>query len=218
MKKSIIFAGKNFIIFNKEKYYLDKISEVSHLFKPNRKIVILEEELRVKQFKNKINKFKIHRFVNNVIENDFPQNGDILYDYENKNNTISIYYIKGARRIEKLLENAKDIEVQPIQFMIKYAIAKTLKTKNFTCNVLIKLEEVYYYNTFDEGLFSYGIVGENKESILNKILDNCNAKKIYIDESASCDISPLNNKIKFETVNIRRFLHENIHKKQKIYF
>lgn len=217
MKQSIIFAGRDFLIFNKEKYYFDKISEVSHLFKSNRKIVILEEELRVKQFKSKINKFKIRRYVNNVIENDFPQNGDILYDYEIKNNTISIYYIKGAKRTEKLFENAKDIEVEPIQFMIKHAMGKTLKTNKFTCNVLIKFDEIYYYNVFNEGIFSFGIVEENKESTLSKILKDCNNTKTYIDESA-VDILPKNDQVRFETISIRRFLYEDIHKKQKIYF
>lgn len=216
MKKSIIFSGRDFFIYNKEKYYFDKINEVSHLFKFNRKVIIIEEELRVKQFKNKIKKFKMDGFVNDIIENDFPQNGDILYDYESKNNIISIYYIKGAKRIEKLLEDAKDIEVKPIQFIIKTVINKVLKSKNFTCNVLIKFDEFYYYNIFDEGLFTYGIVEGNKESVLSKVLEDCGAKKIYIDESA-IDILPLSNEIKFERLDIRRFLREDIHKKQKFY-
>lgn len=216
MKKSIIFSGRDFFIYNKEKYYFDKINEVRHLFKSNRKIIIIEEELRVKQFKNKIKKSKMDRFVNDIIENDFPQNGDILYDYEIKNNIISIYYIKGAKRIEKLLEDAKDLEVKPIQFIIKTAINKVLKSKNLTCNVLIKFDEFYYYNIFDEGLFTCGIFEGNKESVLSKILEDCEGKKIYIDESA-IDILPLSNEIKFERLDIRRFLHEDIHKKQKFY-
>lgn len=216
MKKSIIFVGKDFIVYNKEKYYNDKIAEVSHLFKPNRKIIILEEELRVKQFKSKRNKFKIQGYINNIIENDFPQNGDILYDYENKNKIISIYYIKGAKRIEKLLENAKDIEVKPIQSILKYAIGKTLKTNNFTCNVIMKFEGIYYYNIFNEGLFIRGSVEENKGSMINKVLEDYGDKKVYIDESA-VDILPLNNEIEFEMFDIRRPLYENIYKEQRFY-
>lgn len=216
MKKTIIFSGRDCFIYNKEKYYFDKLNEICHLFKSNRKVIIIEEELRVKQFKNKIKKFKIDRFVNDIIENDFPQNGDILYDYENKNNIISIYYIKGAKRIEKLLEDAKDLEVEPIQFIIKVAINKALKSKNLTCNVLIKFDEFYYYNIFDGGLFTCGLVEKDKESVLSKVLEDCEVKKIYIDESA-IDILHLSNEIKFERLDIRRFLYEGIHKKQEFY-
>lgn len=216
MKKSIIFASKDFFIYNKEKYDFDNISEVSHLFRSNIKIVILEEDLLVKQFKNKINKFKLSKFVNNVINNDFPQNGDILYDYEKKNNNIMIYYIKGARRIERLAVDTKSIEVAPIQLLIKEAMIKTLKCNNFTCNALIKFEKVYYYIFFKEGLFDHGIVEENKEFVLNNLLKDCDAKKIYIDESA-IDIVSSNNEMKFTKMNIRRFFDETIHEKQKFY-
>ena len=119
MKKSIVIIKKNLFIYNGEEYDFDKVNEMNNLLKSNLKIIILEEELYVKQFKSEIKRNKIYDFIDYKISNDFPQNGDILYDFEKNNNIIAIYYIKGAKRIEKISEIAKNIEVKPIQFIVK---------------------------------------------------------------------------------------------------
>ena len=110
MNKSVVIVKKNFFIYNEEEYDFDKVTEMKHLLKSNIKLIIFEEELFVKQFTNKIKGSKIYEFIDYKINNDFPQNGDILYDFEKNKNVISIYYIKGAKRIEKLSEIANNIE------------------------------------------------------------------------------------------------------------
>ena len=105
----------------------------------------------------------MYDFIDYKINNDFPQNGDVLYDFERNSNLISIYYIKGAKRIEKISEKAKNIEVKPIQIIVKEVMMKILKNNIFNCKVLIKFNEHYYYISFKEGLFYYNYIEKDKE-------------------------------------------------------
>ena len=215
MKKSIVIIKKNLFIYNDEEYDFDKVNEMSDLLKPNLKIIIFEEELYVKQFKSDIIKSKIYDFVDYKINNDFPQNGDILYDFEKNNNIITIYYIKGAKRIEKISEIAKNIEIKPIQFIVKDVMIKILKRNNFNCNVLIKLNEYYYYIIFKGGLYYYGFVEKDKEIALDKIGRSDDFGEIYVDNSLS-DLS-IANKFKTIKMNIEELINEEIYEKQRFY-
>jgi hypothetical protein len=215
MKKSIVIIKKNLFIYNGEEYDFDKVNEMNNLLKSNLKIIILEEELYVKQFKSEIKRNKIYDFIDYKINNDFPQNGDILYDFEKNNNIIAIYYIKGAKRIEKISEIAKNIEVKPIQFIVKDVMMKILKTNIFNCKVIIKLNEYYYYISFKEGLFYYGLVEKNKEIVLDKISQNDDFGEIYVDNSL-CELS-LTNKFKIIKMNIGELINEKIYEKQRLH-
>ena len=215
MKKSIVIIKKNLFIYNGEEYDFDKVNEMNNLLKSNLKIIILEEELYVKQFKSEIKRNKMYDFIDYKINNDFPQNGDILYDFEKNNNIIAIYYIKGAKRIEKISEIAKNIEVKPIQFIVKDVMMKILKTNIFNCKVIIKLNEYYYYISFKEGLFYYGLVEKDKEIVLDKISQNDDFGEIYVDNSL-CDLS-LTNKFKIIKMNIGEIMYEKIYEKQRFH-
>jgi len=215
MKKSIVIIKKNLFIYNGEEYDFDKVNEMNNLLKSNLKIIILEEELYVKQFKSEIKRNKIYDFIDYKISNDFPQNGDILYDFEKNNNIIAIYYIKGAKRIEKISEIAKNIEVKPIQFIVKDIMVKILKTNIFNCKVIIKLNEYYYYISFKEGLFYYGLVEKDKEIVLDKISQNDDFGEIYVDNSL-CDLS-LTNRFKIIKINIGELINEKIYEKQRFH-
>ena len=215
MKKSIILIKKNLFIYNGEEYDFDKVNEINNLLKSNLKIVMLEEELYVKQFKSELKRNKMYEFIDYKINNDFPQNGDILYDFEKNNNIISIYYIKGAKRIEKISKTAKYIEVKPIQFVIKDVMMKILKTNIFNCKVLIRFNEYYYYISFKEGLFYYGLVEKDKEIVLEKISQNNDFGEIYVDNSL-CDLS-LTNKFKIIKMNIGELINEKIYEKQRFH-
>jgi hypothetical protein len=215
MKKSIVIIKKNLFIYNGEEYDFDKVNEMNNLLKSNLKIIILEEELYVKQFKNEIKRNKMYDFIDYKINNDFPQNGDILYDFEKNNNIIAIYYIKGAKRIEKISEIAKNIEVKPIQFIVKDVMMKILKTNIFNCKVIIKLNEYYYYISFKEGLFYYGLVEKDKEIVLDKINQNDDFGEIYVDNSL-CELS-LTNKFKIIKMNIGELINEKIYEKQRFH-
>ncbi len=218
MKKSIILIKKNSYILNGKEYDLEMISEINHLLKPNIKIIILEEDLYVKQFNNKVKKYSLAEFVNNKINNDFPQNGDILYDHDfnKKNNIVFIYSIRGAKRIEKLADYVKNIEVKPIQFIIKEIMVKNLKNKNFSAKVLIKYDEVFYFICFKGGLFDYGFIEEDEEEILNKIISNNEVKEIFVDKDI-VNILSNENKINIINMNIGELINEKIYKKQRFH-
>ncbi|EHI99728.1 hypothetical protein CDLVIII_3152 [Clostridium sp. DL-VIII] len=213
MKKSIILINKSSFVFNNQEYNFDRINEVVDLFKPRLKIVILEENLYVKQFHDKVKKHKMYELVNNKINNNFPQTGDLLYDFEKKNNIIVIYSIKGAKRIEKLSIASSFLEIKPIQFIIKEVMQKILKRNNFNADVVVKLNEFYYFTCFKKGLFNYGFVNDNEELILNEINDS---EEIYIDNNVF-DIFSSKNKIKIIKLNIGDLINEKIYEKQKFY-
>ncbi|MCE5221417.1 MAG: hypothetical protein LLF98_09190 [Clostridium sp.] len=215
MKKSIIIIKKNLFIYNEEEYDFDKVDEMNNLLKSNLKIIILEEELYVKQFTSEIKRNKMYEFIDYKINNEFPQNGDILYDFERNNNIISIYYIKGAKRIEKICETAKNIEVKPIQFIVKDVMMKILKTNIFNCKVFIKFNEYYYYISFKEGLFYYGLVEKDKEIVWDKISQNDDFGEIYVDNSL-CDL-PITNKLNIIKMNIGELINAKIYEKQRFH-
>lgn len=216
MNKSVIIIKKNFFIYNKEEYDFDRVTEMIHLLKSNLKIIILEENLYVKQFTNKIKRNKIYEFIDYKINNDFPQNGDILYDFEKNNNVIAIYYIKGAKRIEKLSEVARNIEVKPIQFIVKDIMMKVLKNNIFNCKALVQLNEYYYYISFKDGLFYYGFVKENKDLVINKIIENNDFGEIYVDNNIIDNLS-LENKFKMIKINLGELINEKIYEKQRFH-
>lgn len=216
MNKTIILISKKNFIFNNEEYEFDKIKEMSHLFKSNMKIIILQEDLYVKQFVENVKNRKINEFVNKKINNDFPQTGDLLYDFEKVNNRIAIYSLKGARRVECLSSRARSLEVKPIQVIIKEIIFKILRKNNLNIEVLTEYKGYYYLTSFKDGLFNYGIVNENQELILDSIIENSDFEEIYTDENTFNKVSP-NDKLKIIKLNLGELINEKIYEKQKFH-
>jgi len=216
MNKDIVIIKKNFFIYNGEEYDFDRVTEINNLLKSNLKIIILEEELYAKQFTSNIKRNQIYQFVDYKINNDFLQNGDILYDFEKINNVIAIYYIKGAKRIEKLSEKAKNIEVKPIQFIAKDVMRKVLNNENFNCRILLKFQEYYYYMSFKNGLFYNGFVNEDKDLVVNKIIENNYLGEIYVDYDIEEDLFSLD-EFKIIKINLGELINEKIYEKQKFY-
>lgn len=215
MKKSIVIMKKNLFIHNGEEYDFDKVNDMNNMLKSNIKIILLEEELYVKQFESEMTKNKIYEFIDYKINNEFPQNGDVLYDFEKNNNLVSIYYIKGAKRIEKISERAKSIEVKPIQFIVKDIMMRILNKNNLSCKVLTKFMEYYYYISFKGGLFNYNFIEKDKEIVLDAIIKNDDFGEIYVDNSLK-DLS-LTNKFKIININIGELLNEKIYEKQRFH-
>lgn len=216
MNKAVILMKKNSFIFNGEEYSFDRISEVRLLFKSGLKIIILEEELYARQFVNNIEGNKISKFVEYKINNDFMQNGDILYDFQKDNNIIAIYYIKGAKRIEKLSEAADELEVKPMQFIAKEVMETALNNENFTCSLLIKFLECFYYMTFKNGLFYSGCVSKEADIISSKIIKNNELKEIYIDYNVEENLF-VSKEIKLIKINLGELINEKIYEKQRFY-
>lgn len=215
MKKSIVIIKKNSFMYNEEEYDFDRVDDMNNLLKSNIKIVILEEELYVKQFESDLKRNKMYDFIDYKISNDFPQNGDVLYDFERNSNLLSIYYIKGAKRIEKISERAKNIEVKPIQIIVKEVMMKILKNNIFNCKVLIKFNEHYYYISFKEGLFYYNYIEKDREIVLDKIVQNDDFGEIYVDTSLG-DLS-ITDKFKIIKINIGELINEKIYEKQRFH-
>ena len=216
MGKGVVIIKKNFFIYNGEQYDFDRINEISNSLKSNLKIIILEEELYVKQFTSKVKRNQLYQFVEYEINNDLMQNGDILYDFEKSNNIINIYYIKGAKRIEKLSEKANNIEVKPIQFIVKDIMRKVLKNQSFTCRILLKYQEYYYYISFRNGLFYNGFVNEDKGLVVSKIIENNDLGEIYFDYSIEDNLF-LMDKLKIIKIKLGELINEKIYEKQRFY-
>ena len=216
MNKDIVIIKKNFFIYNGEEYDFDRVTEINNLLKSNLKIIILEEELYAKQFTTNIKRNQIYQFVEYKINNDFLQNGDILYDFEKINNVIAIYYIKGAKRIEKLSETANNIEVKPIQFIAKDVMGKVLNNENFTCRILLKFQECYYYMSFKKGLFYNGFVNEDKKLVVNKIIENNDLGELYFDYNIEGNLNSLD-EFKIIKKNLGELINEKIYDKKKLY-
>lgn len=218
MRKSIIIVKKKSFIYNQEEYGFDQVDDIIHLLKSNIKIIIVEEDLYIKQFMNNMKKLNINKFVEYKINNDFPQNGDILYDYAVKKNSniISIYYIRGAKRIEKLLDTANNIEIKPIQFIIKEVMRKFLRDNTFSCKVLFKFSEYYYYLSFKNGLFHYGFFEKDMDLVFDKITKNDNINEIYVGDNIVNDLC-LKNKFKTLKINIGELINEEVYEKQRFH-
>lgn len=216
MNKAVVLMKKNSFICNGEEYDFNKISEINHLFKSDLKIIILEEELYAKQFANNIEGNQIYQFVEYKINNDLMQNGDILYDFKKGNNIITIYYIKGAKRIEKLSEAAGELEVKPIQFIAKEVMEKVLNNGEFNCSLLARFQEIYYYMNFKNGLFYSGFVCEDRELIFNKIIENNEMEEIYFDYNIEEDLF-VSKEIKLIKINLGELINEKIYEKQRFY-
>jgi hypothetical protein len=217
MKKSVILIRKDYFIHDGKEYEFDKLRHMNNFFYPNMKIVIIEEELFVKQFSDMGKKNRIREFVDLKINNEFPQNGDILYDFKMKNNNLIIYSIRGAKRVESLAETSKSIEVKPIQFIVKDSMKKYLKNNTFTCRVLVKFYEHYYYMSFKEGLFSNGIISEGNDIDLNNDFRTEDLGDVYIDNQI--DNINIDHKDKFKVIkmNIGELISEEIYEKQRFY-
>lgn len=215
MKKSIVIIKKNTFIYNGEEYDFESINDMSSLFQSNIKIIILEEDLYVKQFTSGLKWAKIYEFINFKVENDFIQNGDILYDFQKNKSIVAIYSIKGAKRVEKLADIAKNIEVKPMQFIVKDMMKKILKDNLFSCKVLIKFDEYYYYISFKKGFFHYGFIEKNEEMVSDRIISNDDFGDIYIDNTIA-DIR-LTDKFTVIKINIGELIHDKIYEKQRIY-
>lgn len=207
---------KNCLIYNGEEYDFERISEINHLFKFDLKIIIFEEELYGKQFVCNIKGNKIYKFVENKINNDFMQNGDILYDFQKNDNIITIYYIKGAKRIDKIAEMAANLEVKPIQIIAKEVMGKILNNKKFNCSLLVKLQECYYYMEFKKGLFYSGFVTEERDVAFNRIIQNNQLKEIYLDWGIEEKLF-ISKEIKLIKINLGELINEKIYEKQRFH-
>lgn len=217
MRKTIIVLKRNCFLCNGYEYKFNQFGEVTNLLTSNMKIIILEEELYSKHFSINLKGSKLSKFIQNQIDSNFQLNTDILYDYEQNKNIVAMYSLKGGKRIEKIINRAKKLEVKPMQFIIKSTVQKIIGNKILNSKILVEFEGIYYYVSFKEGLFCYGFVEKEKNIIIDRIFNTENEGEIYVDNKIA-DKLELRKKFKILEINLEDLLNDQIYQKQKFYF
>lgn len=213
MKKVFLFMKPYSFIYKQQEHDFYSLNEAVNLSNSNMKIVILEEQLFIKIFEIKKDIKKISHFIQDKINSIFPQNGEILYDYEKNNsyNQVAIYSVKGKKRIEKLSKNAKKLEVRPIQLIVKEALIKKMKDNKLTCSVLFKFEDNIYYLRISDGLLYENFISCDLDEALGKLSyeDIC---KLYIDEKINYKNTHESN-VEVIKINMEELVYDKLFKK-----
>lgn len=210
LKKDIVFMKENSFVYNNNEYVFDEILEKHMLFK-KLEVIILEEMLYIKNIPVKFHFVNLEKYILDKIRYIFPQNGEILYDYErdNNKNLIYIYSVKGKDKVEKLSHESTFLEVIPIQFIMRKILNKILRNKNESFMALMQFDNNYYFIKCRSGVFVDNYVSEN----IMKIYDYFNEKnlegKIIVDKVCSYDEYCLS-KLEIIKMDIVGLIYENL--------
>ena len=212
MKKVKILIKQHSCLYENSEYDFHKLSDVINLYNSKIQIVLLEEPLFIKIFQINKNIRKISDFIQEKIDNIFPQNGDILYDYEklNSEGLLSIYSIKGKKKIEKLICNAKDIQVVPVQFFMREVMMKKMKNKKLTGGVIFQIDENYYYVYIKKGLIADNYISSNLNEIIDKIDEEHIEREVYIDDSIN-DVNIHKSDVNFIKIDMKGQMYEKLY-------
>lgn len=212
--KDNILLNKSFFIYDKEKYLDEEFYRVQEKLKPKVRVIILEENLNIIHFDIKIRKNKISNFVNENIKKNILQNGDVLYHYiyNSRSNLLYIYYIKGGKRIDNLINYVKEMEVIPIQFLIMSVLRNKLKVKDKEIRAWVKINNCYYYVNIENNIIKQSFIATNKEEVLKDIEVNTECSKLCIDNSILHEIGEIKNYINIISLDIAKGIDEKINK------
>lgn len=213
--KDNILLNKNFFTYDEEKYLDEEFYRIQEKLKPKQRVIILEENLNIIKFDIKIRKNKISNFVDENIKKNIPQNGDVLYHYiyDSKSNLLYIYYIKGGKRIDNLIDYVKELEVTPIQVLIMSVLRNKFKIKDKEIRVLVKINNYYYYLNIENNIIKQSFIVTNEEEILKNIEINEEYSKLYIDNNILHEIAEIKNHINIISFDIVKGIYEKINKK-----
>ena len=213
--KDNILLNKNFFTYDEEKYLDEEFYIIQEKLKPKQRVIILEENLNIIKFDIKIRKNKISNFVDENLKKNIPQNGDVLYHYiyDSKSNLLYIYYIKGGKRIDNLIDYVKELEVTPIQFLIMSVLRNKFKIKDKEIRVLVKINNYYYYSNIENNIIKQSFIVTNEEEILKNIEINEEYSKLYIDNNILHEIAEIKNHINIISFDIVKGIYEKINKK-----
>lgn len=218
MSKRLIIVKRNSFLFKGKEYSFSDLEDISNLLKTNIKVILLEEELYSKHFNENIRKTKLKKFVEEKINDEFPDSRDILYNYEQSkvNNITAIYSSRGGRRVEEISQKARNLEVKPMQYIIQECVQKISGNKVIDSKILIKFNNYYYYVSFQKGIFYYGFVEKELKIIITRILECEQKGKIYIDNNIE-DISMLKANFQLIKINMGDLLNDQVYGKQKLH-
>ena len=228
MKKSVLIMKKQAFIYKDKEYLFEQFEEIEKLISKNREFIIIEEELYSRHFTENIKKAHIYEYVEFKLNKEFHKNEDILYhyDYDKKNGLVSIYSIKGGKRLEILSKGSSNIKVIPVQFIIKDIIVNLLGKNALNSNCIVYFYGFYYYIELVNGKFNRAFVENELDNLINRInnFDSlCENKEsiFYIDKNIkNKDIITFDNankEIKIMNVNCEDVLYEKIYKKRELH-
>ncbi|MBN1055839.1 hypothetical protein FDB28_12435 [Clostridium botulinum] len=228
MKKSVLIMKKHGFIYRDKEYLFEQFEEIEKLMSRNREFIILEEELYSRHFTENIRKSHIYEYIEFKLNKEFHKNDDILYHYEydKKNELISIYSVKGGNRLEVLSKGSKNIKVIPIQFIIKDVIIDSLGKDALNSNCIVYFHGFYYYVELVNGKFNRAFVENELDNLINRIndfesLSENKESTFYIDKNIKnkeiITLDNVNKEIKIMNVNCEVILYEKIYKKRELH-
>ncbi|MDR5587316.1 MULTISPECIES: hypothetical protein [Clostridium] len=228
MKKSVLIMKKHAFIYKDKEYLFEQFEEIEKLMSKNREFIIIEEELYSRHFTENIKKSHIYEYVEFKLNKEFHKNEDILYhyDYDKKNGLVSIYSIKGGKRLEILSKGSSNIKVIPVQFIIKDIIVNLLGKNALNSNCIVYFYGFYYYIELVNGKFNRAFVENELDNLINRINNFeslCENKEsiFYIDKNIKnkdiITFDSANKEIKIMNVNCEDVLYEKIYKKRELH-
>lgn len=184
MKKDIVFVKDNSFYYQDNEYDFYEILEKNMCFR-KLKVIILEEEIYIKKIESRFYFGDSEKYILSKIEEIFPQNNQILYDYERSKNkkSIYIYSIKGKDKVEKLCCECEVLDVIPIQFIMRKILIK--KYGDFMA--LAEYDSKYYYINCSEGVFIDNYVADKIEEIYDYLNKRKLAGRLIVDKRCSYD-------------------------------
>ncbi|WP_294156658.1 hypothetical protein [uncultured Clostridium sp.] len=206
MKSDIVFIKDSSFYYKDNEYDFYEILEKNMSFK-KLKIIILEEELYIKEVEIKSHFGDLEKNILKKIEEIFPKNDQILYHYEKCKNkkSIYIYSVKGREKVEKLCCECEVLTVVPIQFIMR----KILNKKYAEFKALAEYDSKYYYINCSEDVFIDNYTADNIEEVYDYFNKKNLIGKIIVDEKCSCDEYYLKN-LEIIKLNFLRLIYEDL--------
>ena len=93
MKNNLLILKKNHYIYNDKIIEFGDLHNIIQKTYKKLKIIILGQSLIINEISQNMKKDKIEEYAQNRIKNDFPQNNEILYnfDYDAKSEKLYIF-------------------------------------------------------------------------------------------------------------------------------
>ncbi|MGG7176131.1 hypothetical protein ACQPU1_00955 [Clostridium paraputrificum] len=180
MRSKVILLKYNKLIYKGLNYEIkDFIKEKKSV--RNRVMYLLDEDLYIKKYifdkKNKIDSKDINR----IIEEAFGLDEDYLFHYtmNRKRKELSIYAIKGGRKVSKLCENIRKVKIIPIQLEMLKKIKRKIKDKSW--GSIFSYKDSYYFISVKDGIFNGSFVERNLEYFLVRIKEFKGEEPLYFD-------------------------------------
>lgn len=193
--------------YNNKEYTREEIRDIVKNIKNKVKINILSSNLFIKKYDFSI-KRSYESFIEEKINSDFHEKDKFLFHYENlkKEKKIYLYAIRNDK-FKFVYKDIKNIEINPIQFIIaKYIIKKYKKYKNII--VIYSLDKKYNLLNIDNKKIEDFISCEDIDSINLYLKENNQNIFIIIDKNLEV--------LKFEkyndTLNLKEEIYEKIYK------